>query len=365
MEVPCQDCGVVALARGGLKPYSGGMSEQELMKFDPGRKAASWMRWWLGLVAVMIVAMVVVGGATRLTGSGLSITEWQPVTGALPPFNDADWQALFEKYQQSSQYRLQNSGMLLGDFKFIFWWEWSHRFLGRTIGVVFFLPLVGFLIARKVERRLLPQLLGIFVLGGMQGALGWYMVASGLVDRVEVSQYRLSAHLTLATILLAAVVWTMGSISTRHQRPRSLDQWVALGLTGLIVLQVAAGAFVAGLNAGQGYNTWPLMDGHLIPQGLSVMEPGWRNLFENALTVQFDHRMLAYLIFGLALWHGMRVFSVSSLAVLYVIFGQVCLGIFTLLTHAPLGLALVHQLGAMVVLITALWNLHRQTAMQG
>ncbi len=340
------------------------MSEQEYEKADPGSTAARWMRWWLAIVALMIVAMVVVGGATRLTGSGLSITEWQPIMGALPPFNDADWQSLFEKYQQSSQYRLQNSGMSLGDFKFIFWWEWSHRFLGRTIGIVFFLPLVAFLIARKIERRLLPQLLAIFVLGGMQGALGWYMVASGLVDRVEVSQYRLSAHLTLATILLAAVVWTINSIGIRHHRPRSLDQWVALGLAGLIVLQVAAGAFVAGLNAGQGYNTWPLMDGHIIPNGLLVMEPGWRNFFENALTVQFDHRMLAYVIFGLALWHGLRVFSLSSLMVLYVIFGQVCLGIFTLLSHAPLGLALVHQLGAMVVLITALWNLHRQSAMQ-
>lgn len=360
----CQDCGVVALAGPASKPYSGGMNEQRYEQIDPGTRAADWMRWWLVTVALMIVAMVVLGGATRLTGSGLSITEWQPIMGALPPFTDADWQDLFEKYQQSSQYKLQNSGMSIADFKFIFWWEWSHRLLGRTVGAVFFLPLVGFLIVRKVERRLLPQLLGIFVLGGLQGALGWYMVASGLVDRVEVSQYRLSAHLTLATILLAAVVWTIFSIGNRHQRPRSLDQWVALGMTGLIVLQVAAGAFVAGLNAGQGYNTWPLMDGRFIPEGLLAMEPGWRNFFESALTVQFDHRMLAYVIFVLALWHGLRVFSVSSLGLFYVIFGQVSLGIFTLLTRAPVGLALVHQLGAMVVLTVALWNLHRQTALQ-
>ncbi len=329
-----------------------------------GAQAQSWLRWWLALVALMIVAMVVVGGATRLTGSGLSITEWQPIMGALPPFNDADWQTLFEKYQQSSQFKLQNSGMSLADFKFIFWWEWSHRLLGRAVGVVFFVPFVAFLLARKIERRLWLRLAVIFVLGALQGVLGWYMVASGLVDRVEVSQYRLSAHLTLATILLAAMVWTIFSVSERHERPRSLDQRVAVILSGLVILQIAAGAFVAGLNAGQGYNTWPLMDGHFIPDGLLAMEPGWRNFFENALTVQFDHRMLAYTIFAIALWHGLRVFSMSSLLLLYAVFAQACLGIFTLITHVPLGFALIHQLGAMVVLITALWNLHRQTVVQ-
>jgi cytochrome c oxidase assembly protein subunit 15 len=331
----------------------------------PVGTSSSWVRVWLIIVAAMIVAMVVVGGATRLTGSGLSITEWQPIMGALPPFNDADWQTLFEKYQQSSQFKLQNSGMSIEDFESIFWWEWSHRLLGRTVGAVFFLPFLGFLIARKIERRLLPRLWGIFVLGGLQGALGWYMVASGLVDRVEVSQYRLSAHLTLATVLLAAVVWTIFSLKLRHRWPKGLDQWLAVALTALVLLQVAAGAFVAGLNAGLAYNTWPLMDGHFIPNGLLIMEPHWRNIFENALTVQFNHRMLAYLILSVALWHAVRSSTPSAMVLVACILVQVGLGIITLLSHVPLDLALVHQLGAMVVLIVALWNLHRQTVVQG
>ncbi|MEO7566296.1 MAG: COX15/CtaA family protein [Aestuariivirga sp.] len=322
------------------------------------------LRWWLIVVAAMIVAMVVVGGATRLTGSGLSITEWQPIMGALPPFNDADWQLLFQKYQQSSQFKLQNSGMTIDDFKSIFWWEWSHRLLGRTVGAVFFVPFMGFLITRKIERKLLPRLLLIFILGGLQGALGWYMVASGLVDRVEVSQYRLSAHLTLATILLGAVVWTIFSIRSRHTRPRTFDQWFALALAALVLLQVAAGAFVAGLNAGLAYNTWPLMDGHFIPNGLLIMEPLWRNIFENALTVQFDHRMLAYLILAGALWHAVRSSAPSAWVLLTCIVVQAGLGIVTLLSHVPLDMALIHQLGAMVVLIVSLWNLHCQTAVQ-
>ena len=323
--------------------------------------SSSLVRWWLAVLGAMIVAMVVVGGATRLTGSGLSITEWQPIMGALPPFNAVDWQALFEKYQQSSQFKLQNSGMSLNDFKFIFWWEWSHRLLGRTVGIVFLVPFLVLLWTGKIERRLLPRLIGIFILGGLQGVLGWYMVASGLVNRVEVSQYRLSAHLTLATVLLALVIWTFFSIGSRHKFAHTLDQFLAVALVKFIIFQIAAGAFVAGLNAGQGYNTWPLMDGQFVPNGLLGSEPAWRNFFENAMTVQFDHRILAYLVFALALWHGMRAHSKSAWILLAAILGQVFLGIATLLSHAPLGLSLAHQLGAMVVLIAALWNLHRQT----
>jgi cytochrome c oxidase assembly protein subunit 15 len=360
----CQDCGVVALAAGGGRPYSSAMDNTPNPNLSQSAAEGTMLRWWLIVVAAMIVAMVVVGGATRLTGSGLSITEWQPIMGALPPFNDADWQLLFQKYQQSSQFKLQNSGMTIEDFKSIFWWEWSHRLLGRTVGAVFFVPFIGFLIAGKIERRLMPRLFLIFILGGLQGALGWYMVASGLVDRVEVSQYRLSAHLTLATILLGAVVWTIFSIKSRHTRPRDAHQWVALGLAALVLLQVAAGAFVAGLNAGLAYNTWPLMDGHFIPNGLLIMEPPWRNIFENALTVQFDHRMLAYLILAGALWHGWRSSSASSLILVAAVLAQVGLGITTLLAYVPLDLALTHQFGAMVVLIVALWNLHRHTVVQ-
>jgi cytochrome c oxidase assembly protein subunit 15 len=215
--------------------------------------------------------------------------------------------------------------------------------------------------ANSRSRVLFALSVGIFILGGLQGALGWYMVASGLVDRVEVSQYRLSSHLTLATILLGAVVWTIFSVRSRHRWPNTLNQWVAVGLAGLVLLQVSAGAFVAGLNAGLAYNTWPLMDGHFMPTGLLIMEPVWRNIFENALTVQFDHRMLAYFILAVALWHGVRTYSQSALVLVAAILVQAGLGILTLLSHVPLDLALVHQLGAMVVLIVALWNLHRQT----
>ena len=316
---------------------------------------------WLILVAVMIFAMVIVGGATRLTNSGLSITEWQPLLGAIPPLNDADWQTAFAKYQQSSQYRLQNTGMAMPDFQFIYWWEWSHRFLGRIIGFVFFVPFVYFLFTRRIGKKLWPRLGLIFLGGAAQGALGWYMVASGLVDRVDVSQYRLAAHLTLATLLLAAVVWTVFSLKTSHHRPNTGDQFTALAIWVLVLIQVAAGGFVAGLDAGQGYNTWPLMDGAFFPRGLDVMQPVWRNLFENALTVQFDHRILAYTIFAIALVHAWRSRVISSWALAAAVTAQACLGIVTLLLHVPLHAALAHQAGAMIVMVTALWNLHRMT----
>jgi heme a synthase len=320
-----------------------------------------WVRRWLLLVAAMIFSMVILGGATRLTDSGLSITEWQPFLGALPPMNGDDWQIAFQKYQQTSEYRLQNAGMSMGDFQFIYWWEWSHRFLGRAIGVVFLLPFLVFALAGRLTRQLWPRLVLLFVLGGLQGALGWYMVASGLVDRVDVSQYRLAAHLSLAAGLFAAVLWVVFSLDSKHKFPKSFDQWIATLLCVLIFLQIAAGGFVAGLDAGQGYNTWPLMDGKWIPTGLLAAQPTWRNLFENALTVQFDHRMLAYAILVIALWHAVRTFSVSSMMVAYVVFAQACLGILTLLFHARLGFALTHQALALVVVIAVVWNLHKKT----
>ena len=312
-----------------------------------------WIGRWLGLIAAMIFAMVVVGGATRLTGSGLSITEWKPIVGTIPPLSAADWQDAFEKYKLSSQYKLQNQGMSLGDFQFIFWWEWAHRLLGRMVGFVFAVPFIWFALRRQLPGGLWPKLLVLFLLGGAQGALGWYMVASGLVDRVSVSQYRLAAHLTLASFLFAAVLWTMFSLKPTSTGRNSL---IALALPFLVLLQIAAGAFVAGLDAGQGYNTWPLMDGQLVPQGLGAMSPNWINVFENALTVQFDHRLLAYTILALSILHFWRARTRSSAMLVIAIFGQASLGVFTLLWHVPLALALLHQAGAMVVLLAAVWN---------
>ncbi len=318
-----------------------------------------WIARWLGLIAAMIFAMVVVGGATRLTGSGLSITEWKPIVGTIPPLNAADWQDAFEKYKLSSQYKLQNQGMSLADFQFIFWWEWAHRLLGRLVGFVFAVPFLWFAMRRQLPSGLWPKLLMLFVLGGAQGALGWYMVASGLVDRVSVSQYRLAAHLTLASFLFAAVLWTMFSLKSTKTGRKYL---IALALPFLVLLQIAAGAFVAGLDAGQGYNTWPLMEGQLVPQGLGAMTPSWINIFENAMTVQFDHRLLAYSILALAIFHLWRVRLRSSALLALAIFAQASLGVLTLLWHVPLALALLHQAGAMVVLLAAVWNANSHTA---
>lgn len=322
-------------------------------------KPNPWIARWLGLIALMIFAMVIVGGATRLTGSGLSITEWKPIVGTIPPLSANDWQDAFEKYKLSSQYRLQNQGMSLGDFQFIFWWEWAHRLLGRLVGFVFAVPFLWFVLRGQLPRGLWPKLLVLFVLGGAQGALGWYMVASGLVDRVAVSQYRLAAHLTLASFLFAAVLWTMFSLKSANQNSKSK---LAMVLPFLVLLQIAAGSFVAGLDAGQGYNTWPLMDGQVIPQGLGAMQPTWINVFENALTVQFDHRLLAYGIFALAIFHAARLRSNSSMLLVLAIAMQACLGVATLLWHVPLALALLHQGGAMVVLLAAVWNGYSHTA---
>jgi heme a synthase len=321
--------------------------------------ARPWLAFWLKCVAFMIFMMVVVGGATRLTNSGLSITEWKPLVGAIPPLSDADWQTVFAKYQDSPQYKLQNLGMSLGDFKFIFWWEWAHRFLGRVIGLLF-LPILAMGIFGRLEKRQFLRVAGLFVLLGLQGALGWYMVKSGLQDRVDVSQYRLAAHLSLAMVFFAATVWAILSIARRHVWPRGLNQWAAVVLLGLVLLQIAAGGFVAGIDAGQGYNTWPLMDGRWVPQGLNAMQPAWRNVFENAMTVQFNHRMLAYLILILAVWHALRTFSLSAMFLVYAVLTQACIGILTLLLHVPIGVALLHQSGAVVVLLAALWNLHKK-----
>jgi cytochrome c oxidase assembly protein subunit 15 len=327
------------------------------------------IRLWLYAVAALVFAMVLVGGATRLTESGLSITEWQPVTGTLPPLNEAQWQTEFQKYQAIPQYRQLNAGMSLTDFKTIYWWEWAHRLIGRVIGAAFFLPFVWFLWRGWIPARRRAGLWTILALGALQGAIGWWMVASGLADRVEVSQYRLATHLVLACLIYAAALWTAARWPDENPQPNfagsgdAAPLTVRVGSIALVVLllaQIYLGALVAGLRAGHTYNTWPLIDGGLIPQTSHLLfaVPLWRNFFENALTVQFDHRMLGYTIGLLALLHFFNnvkltgrgpVFAGAALVAGAVI-AQVALGIWALLSGAALPLALLHQAVAMLTL---------------
>jgi cytochrome c oxidase assembly protein subunit 15 len=310
------------------------------------------LRIWLYGLAALVFAMVVVGGATRLTESGLSITEWQPILGAIPPLSEADWLQAFEKYKAIPEYQLVNRGMLLEEFKVIYWWEWAHRFLGRLIGLAFLIPFAFFWLTGRIERPLIPKLLGIFALGALQGGLGWFMVMSGLDERVDVSQYRLAAHLTLAALIFAAVLWVALTFDQAPRRPRLVPVLLLL----LAFVQIAAGGLVAGLDAGMGYNTWPRMDGALIPSGLDTMSPWWKNLFENALTVQFDHRLLAYVLGLVAIGSFLTERTTSSAVVLAAVVLQMAIGIWTLLAQVPIALGLLHQAGAFLVLGAVLWH---------
>jgi cytochrome c oxidase assembly protein subunit 15 len=327
------------------------------------------LRIWLSLVALLIVAMVLVGGATRLTNSGLSITEWQPIMGAIPPLREADWQKAFAAYRKIPQYTELNQGMSLEDFKTIFWWEWAHRFLGRFIGVAFFVPFVVFWAIGYIARSLLPRFIGLFVLGGLQGALGWYMVKSGLVDRTDVSQYRLAAHFGVALSILGYTLWLLFGLghegaAGRKTKGSRAPAVVAGGLLALIFLQLLAGALVAGLDAGLGYNTWPLINGAFIPNGLFEATPRYLNVFENPLTVQFDHRMIGYTVVIAALaqlaWLSLRkaptplIGSAMMLALAALL--QATLGIWTLLLAVPIQLGLAHQAGAVAVFAAAVYH---------
>lgn len=312
---------------------------------------------WLWTIALLVALMVIVGGATRLTDSGLSITEWKPLLGAIPPLTEVQWLEVFEKYKQIPEYQIQNRGMSLQEFKFIFWWEWAHRFLGRFIGLAFALPLVFFIFTKQIPQSLWPRLLLIFVLGGLQGALGWYMVASGLVERVDVSQYRLAAHLTVAFVIFASIVWTAMTLSSQWPKPPAPGTTLALGFLTLLLLQVAAGGFVAGLDAGHASYTWPKMNGAWVPDGLNSISPVWRNAFENALAAQFNHRVLAYVILLYALLQVWQVPSGSAFLLAVAVSAQAVLGILTVTLQVPLGIALLHQAGALIVLALALWHL--------
>jgi len=331
---------------------------------DSGNTHASAIRLWLYAVATLVLAMVLVGGATRLTESGLSITEWKPVMGVLPPLSAAQWQTEFQKYQAIPQYQALNRGMSLDAFKTIYWWEWTHRLLGRVIGAAFLLPLLWFLWRGSIGPGLRGRLWFIFGLGALQGAVGWWMVASGLAERIEVSQYRLATHLVLACVIYVALIWTAQRLGERPSPPLPARiRYGAVALLILVLAQIYLGAIVAGLRAGYIYNTWPLIDGAFVPDAarLFLMSPAWRNFFENTLTAQFDHRMLAYGIFVFALLHAFDVartvkqgFVPASAAVLAAaVTLQAALGIATLLERVPLSLALAHQAMAMLVLTIA------------
>jgi len=336
---------------------------------------------WLLTGCFLIFTMVVVGGITRLTGSGLSITKWDVVTGTLPPMNESDWQHEFELYKQTPQYQQINAHFELSDFKGIYWWEYIHRLLGRLIGLVFVIPFLWFVIRKKIQGSLLYKCLLLFLLGGLQGFIGWYMVASGLVDEPSVSHFRLALHLCTAFITFCFTLWfAMDLINTEKVRPLgwqskllTLAKWVLV----ITFIQIVFGAFVAGLKAGLIYNTWPLMGDKFIPDSVhyAVYTMGWHGLIDNMSGVQFVHRNLAYLVFfgvlfqAFYMWKNHRngqspllagqqhaIWAVTVLVVL-----QFVLGIFTLLHKVPLTLGVIHQAGALLLLGSQVYLLHRLT----
>ena len=334
----------------------------------PGARARTAVAAWLLVCCALVFAMVVVGGVTRLTHSGLSIVEWQPIVGTLPPLDEAQWLETFGKYQLTPEYRKVNHAMSLDEFKGIFWWEYFHRLLGRMIGVVFLLPLLWFWWRGHIDRPLTLKLAGIFVLGGLQGAMGWYMVKSGLVDDPRVSQFRLTAHLSLALAIHAAMLWTALGLLYRDAaapdaQPLRRSSWI---ITAVIAYTVVTGGFVAGIRAGFAYNTFPLMNGHLVPPEMFMLEPWHLNFFYNMATVQFDHRLGAWLLAVLVPWLWWKAqrealtpranLAISLLLGMLAL--QIALGIATLLLVVPIALAAAHQGGAVLLLTAALLANH-------
>ena len=317
------------------------------------------VRTWLYVVCFLIFVIVIVGGATRLTDSGLSITEWKPLLGAIPPLNASDWQIAFEKYRLIPEYKLINKGMSLEEFKFIYWWEWGHRFLGRLIGLVVFFPLVFFWIKGRLESWIKPHLLVLFVLGGLQGFIGWWMVSSGLVERVDVSQYRLAAHLTLACIIFAYTMWLARSLVEHSNEPITSKLAIFSPIIVFAVLfQIFLGALVAGLDAGLSYTDWPTMGGEILPSDLWIQTPFWINAFENPKTVQFIHRMSAYALLLLVFVQMFDALKSNvggthkrrTIVLMVLTLAQAAIGVITLVLQVPLNWGLYHQGGAIIVL---------------
>ena len=322
------------------------------------------IRIWLKILFALVVVMIAVGGLTRLTDSGLSITEWRPVTGALPPLSQVEWLAEFDKYRAIPEYQLQNRGMTLDEFKVIYWWEWGHRQLGRVIGLVWAIGFVWFLVRRRIPVGWTPRLLLLGALGGTQGAIGWWMVSSGLEGQMlDVASYRLATHLGLAFLILGLIAWyvlllgerQMDLMQARRRREGSLGLQAGI-LVALLFVQILLGALVAGIDAGRSFIDWPLMGGQIFPETAFDLTPIWRNLFENAGLVQFMHRVWGYLVFllALSLWWSSRRSPVAGVKrafdwMMVALFGQMVLGIGTVLYAAPWHLAIVHQFGAVVV----------------
>lgn len=337
------------------------------------RGARRAIRVWLMILFALVVVMIAVGGLTRLTDSGLSITEWRPVAGALPPMNAADWQTEFDKYRAIPEYQLQNKGMSLAEFKFIYWWEWGHRQLGRVIGLVWAVGFFGFLLARNIPPGWTLSLLSLGVLGGLQGAIGWWMVASGLTGAMlDVASYRLAIHLGLAFVILGVIAWfalhlgrterdLMQARRAREPRLQGHASWLA----ALAFLQILIGALVAGIDAGRNYTDWPLMAGAFLPPDMWQIAPAWRNLFENDGTVQFLHRIAGYLVFllGLVVWSRSRrsAYTATKRAfdwIAVILFAQLVVGIVTVMNSAPWQLAILHQLLAVLLWVLILRGRH-------
>jgi cytochrome c oxidase assembly protein subunit 15 len=327
----------------------------ENIKFDlinRGNGADKAVAIWLAVIGGLVAAMVIIGGITRVTGSGLSMVEWRPLLGWFPPLSEQEWQRVFKLYQNSPEYRYINTWMDLNAFKGIFWWEYIHRLWGRLIGIVFFLPFIFFLITKKIKRRLLLRICFLFVLGGLQGALGWWMVKSGLSSDPSVSQYRLATHLGMAFLILGLLIWTiLDLVGKRDVLGSRATVYHANTVTVLIFLTVIGGALVAGLKAGLVYNTFPLMGEGMIPPDYFSVEPYWRNIFENIPAVQFNHRILAIItllaIVSLCVCSHFfcknerllrTIYVMTSLAIL-----QFLLGVLTLVNFVPEGLAVAHQ----------------------
>jgi cytochrome c oxidase assembly protein subunit 15 len=325
---------------------------------------------WLIVMACLIGIMVIVGGATRLTDSGLSITQWDLVMGTLPPLSEADWQEAFALYQQIPEYERVNLGMTLEEFKFIFWWEWGHRNLGRFIGLAFLIPFVVFWVQGRVKGALRWRLGGLFLLICLQGAIGWYMVSSGLSERVDVSQYRLALHLSTALLLFALIIWQALALLRQRgfrigESGKGLGRPAALFL-GAASVQIVLGAFVAGLRAGSSYNSWPLMDGRVVPEGYFAAQPSLADLFERVEAVQFNHRAMAFVVVAIAALFVVRALRSGHRLEAGLIGGtvglQFVLGIAALVTAVPLWLGLAHQAGALLILAAGVFALYGLSA---
>lgn len=328
---------------------------------------------WLWLCVAIIVAMMLIGATTRLTESGLSMVEWRPLIGALPPLGEAEWRRIFDLYRQTSEFRLENAGMTLAEFKNIFWWEYVHRLWGRMIGLVYGLPLLWFLWRRRIDRRAKPHMIAVFALGGLQGVIGWWMVKSGFVERTDVSQYRLTIHLGLAFVILGYLLWILRGRIAGRRGEAAAPAALRRGSVALLILgfaTVLSGALVAGLNAGLAYNDWPMMQGRFVPADYGALDPAWRNPLENMAAVQFDHRIMAYLTLAgiAAFWFAGRRLAPAAgarrTARLLLAAGllQLFLGIATVMLVVPLALAVLHQAGAIAVFSLAVWNAHANRA---